>query len=76
MTGTSTILTEQRGRVGLLTLNRPDALNALNSQLMTEVVDQARASYLTALELTRQPAERRFLQARLAQLAARPDGAA
>jgi RNA polymerase sigma-70 factor, ECF subfamily len=30
----------------------------------------ARASYQRALELTRQPAERRFLQARLAQLAA------
>ncbi len=43
MTGTSTILTEQRGRVGLLTLNRPDALNALNSQLMTEVVEQSQA---------------------------------
>jgi RNA polymerase sigma-70 factor (ECF subfamily) len=40
------------------------------------LVDQARASYLTALELTRQPTERRFLQARLAQLAAGPDGAA
>ena len=31
---------------------------------------EARASYQRALELTRQPAERRFLQARLAQLAA------
>jgi RNA polymerase sigma-70 factor (ECF subfamily) len=40
------------------------------------LIDQARASYLTALELTRQPAERRFLQARLAQLAAGPHGAA
>lgn len=38
---TSTILTEQRGRVGLITLNRPEALNALNSQLMREVVAQA-----------------------------------
>jgi enoyl-CoA hydratase len=32
-----TILTEQRGRVGLLTLNRPRALNALNAQVMREV---------------------------------------
>jgi RNA polymerase sigma-70 factor, ECF subfamily len=33
------------------------------------LVEAARASYQRALELTRQPAERRFLQARLAQLA-------
>ena len=33
-------------------------------------VEAAGASYRRALELTRQPAERRFLQARLAQLAA------
>jgi enoyl-CoA hydratase len=33
-----TILTETRGKVGLITLNRPKALNALNSQLMGEVV--------------------------------------
>ncbi len=31
------ILVETRGRVGLITLNRPKALNALNSALMTEV---------------------------------------
>src|SRR6185369_307663 len=34
-----TILTETRGRVGLITLNRPKALNALNSQLLTELVE-------------------------------------
>ena len=32
-----TILTETRGRVGLITLNRPEALNALNAQLTREV---------------------------------------
>lgn len=32
-----TILTETRGKVGLITLNRPKALNALNSILMKEV---------------------------------------
>lgn len=32
-----TILTEVRGRVGLVTLNRPKQLNALNDQLMDEL---------------------------------------
>jgi len=32
-----TILTETQGRVGLITLNRPQALNALNSQLIREL---------------------------------------
>ena len=32
-----TILVETRGKVGLVTLNRPQALNALNSALMDEV---------------------------------------
>ena len=32
------ILIERRGRVGLITLNRPKALNALNAQLLSEVV--------------------------------------
>ncbi|HQR75700.1 MAG TPA: enoyl-CoA hydratase-related protein, partial [Burkholderiaceae bacterium] len=31
------ILVEARGRVGLVTLNRPKALNALNDQLMDEL---------------------------------------
>lgn len=32
-----TILTEERGRVGVITLNRPHALNALNDQLIGEL---------------------------------------
>ncbi|MEP0068474.1 enoyl-CoA hydratase [Pyruvatibacter sp.] len=34
-----TIKTEKRGAVALITLNRPDALNALNSQLVDELID-------------------------------------
>lgn len=37
------ILVEQRGRVGFITLNRPEALNALNSQVITELVSAAKA---------------------------------
>ena len=33
------ILTEIRGRVGLITLNRTQAMNALNNQLMRELMD-------------------------------------
>ena len=36
-----TILTETRGRVLLITLNRPKALNAINRQLTGEVIDAA-----------------------------------
>ena len=43
MTQYETIIVEQRDRVGLITLNRPEALNALNSQLMREVVGAAEA---------------------------------
>ncbi len=42
MTYTS-ILVERRGRVGLITLNRPQAMNALNNQLMRELMDALEA---------------------------------
>jgi enoyl-CoA hydratase len=35
----NTILVEQRGAVTLVTLNRPQALNALNSEVLTELID-------------------------------------
>lgn len=34
-----TIIVETRGKVGLVTLNRPKALNALNTQILTELVE-------------------------------------
>ncbi|MGB5950626.1 MAG: enoyl-CoA hydratase [Parvibaculum sp.] len=43
MTVFETILVETRGRVGIITLNRPEALNALNEKLMNEVVGAAKA---------------------------------
>lgn len=41
MTAYRNILLERRGRVGLITLNRPQALNALNEALMRDVVAAA-----------------------------------
>ncbi|MBN9224329.1 MAG: enoyl-CoA hydratase [Microbacterium sp. SCN 70-27] len=43
MTEYATILVETRGRVGWITLHRPEALNALNSQVMRDVVAAAEA---------------------------------
>lgn len=37
------ILSETRGQVGLITLNRPQAMNALNNQLMRELMDALEA---------------------------------
>ena len=37
-----TILVEQRGAVALVTLNRPQALNALNSRVLADLLDWAR----------------------------------
>jgi len=38
-----TIITETRGKVGLVTLNRPKALNALNTTVMRELVEALKA---------------------------------
>lgn len=39
----TTILTETRGRVGLIRLNRPDAMNALNPTLVSELMNALEA---------------------------------
>jgi enoyl-CoA hydratase len=46
MSDHNTILVEQRGAVTLVTLNRPQALNALNSEVLKELI-QAFAAYDT-----------------------------
>lgn len=43
MTEYETILVEQRGRVGWITLNRPEALNALNAKIAEEITAAATA---------------------------------
>ena len=39
MTDYNTILIEKRGAVTLVTLNRPQALNALNSEVLKELIE-------------------------------------
>lgn len=39
----TTVLTETRGRVGLVTLNRPQAMNAFNQTMLTELFDALEA---------------------------------
>lgn len=43
MTDYTAIVAETRGRVGIITLNRPEALNALNSVLVGELIEAALA---------------------------------
>lgn len=38
---TETVLRERKGRVGLITINRPEALNAVDSNVMTGLIDAA-----------------------------------
>ncbi|MFZ1815054.1 MAG: enoyl-CoA hydratase [Rhizobiaceae bacterium] len=38
---TGTVLTERRGRVGIITINRPEALNAVNTQVMKDLIEAA-----------------------------------
>lgn len=39
----TTVLTETRGRVGIVTLNRPQAMNAFNTLMLTELFDALEA---------------------------------
>jgi 1,4-dihydroxy-2-naphthoyl-CoA synthase len=39
----TTVLTEIRGRVGIVTLNRPQAMNAFNAVLLAELFDAMEA---------------------------------
>ena len=38
---TRTVLSERHGRVGLITINRPEALNAINTGVMQELIEAA-----------------------------------
>ena len=37
------VLAEKRGQVGLITINRPDALNAVNSDVMAGIITNTKA---------------------------------
>ena len=39
MTDYNSVLVEKRGAVTLVTLNRPQALNALNSEVLRELIE-------------------------------------
>ena len=43
MSDYKTLLVEKKGRVATVTLNRPDSLNALNAEVMTEMADLFRS---------------------------------
>ncbi len=43
MTAEQLILVETEGSIGIIRLNRPKVLNALNPQLMTQLADQMEA---------------------------------
>lgn len=61
MTGTDEVLTEIRGRAGIITLNRPKAMNALNQTMvdaMVEVLEQWRGDGRVAVILLRGAGER------------------
>ncbi len=40
---TDVVLSEKRGRVGLITFNRPDALNAVNADVMEQLIAKTKA---------------------------------
>ena len=40
---TDLVLAEKKGKVGLITINRPDALNAVNAEVMDGIISKTRA---------------------------------
>ena len=51
MTTYQNILVETKGRVGIIRLNRPNALNALNTQLHRDLTDALRVSATTVVRV-------------------------
>ena len=49
MTEYNTLIVERREAVTLVTLNRPQALNALNAELLSELLDVMRRSAMLAM---------------------------